>query len=95
MFLLKFIHLAVGSINQNLTREQRKMFLCEYSDIDKIPTEIREHIAAVHLDDDSHLKKLFGQCNITDINVMVDIIIRNLYVVVNYVPMDEWENKVF
>lgn len=94
MLILKFLNLSVKNLYLTLSREQRKCLMCEYWEIDKIPKEMRDYIADIYLKENSHLRKLFNRCDITDTDIMIDCILRNLYLAVNYVPEDDWENDV-
>ena len=63
-----------------------EFFKCDYSKINEIPKEIRDLIIKVGLRKNSPQRLLYLDCGITNIDDMVDNIIRHLYLLVNYPP---------
>ena len=82
--VLDILTILVRHLKTQLTREQRKFFMCDYSEIDKIPKEIRDFIIDVALQENSPQKLLYIDCGITNIDDMVDNIIRYLYLIINF-----------
>ena len=76
--------LLVRHLKNRLTPEQREFFKCDYSELKEIPKDIRNLIIDVGLKEKSPTKLMYIECGITNIDDMIDNIVRCLYLEVNY-----------
>ena len=87
MFEFLAMKAYVCEFAKNLTKNEKRMLMIEYSKIDEVPKEIRDLINIKFLFKKSPIKQIYINCGITSKDEMIDNFLHILYLYVNYEPV--------
>jgi len=86
MFLFLAMKAYVCDFAKELTRNEKRMLMVEYSKISEVPKEIRDLIGQKVLFERSPIKQIYINCGITNTKEMTDNFLHILYLYINYEP---------